>query len=97
MRSSWRATTSGQAEPSRSDESLKQTLKSALQWAVVCVLDHPVVTADSEVSFAERGLLWHVRTGTAACRPTLLFPATREVGWRHKTNSDQKCAVARRR
>ena len=47
---------SGMAEPSRADEYLSQTLKSALQLVVVRVLDHFVV-GHTVVSFAERGLL----------------------------------------
>jgi DNA repair protein RadC len=48
---------SGVAEPSRADEYLTQTLKSALQLVDVRVLDHLVVGAGDVVSFAERGLL----------------------------------------
>ena len=48
---------SGAADPSRADEYLTQTLKSALQLVDVRVLDHLVVTANAVVSFAERGLL----------------------------------------
>ncbi len=48
---------SGVAEPSRADEYLTQTLKSALQLVDVRVLDHLVVGHGSVVSFAERGLL----------------------------------------
>ena len=48
---------SGAAEPSRADEYLTQTLKTALQMVDVRVLDHLVVTANVVVSFAERGLL----------------------------------------
>ncbi len=48
---------SGAAEPSRADEFLTQTLKTALQLVDVRVLDHLVVTAGEVVSFAERGLL----------------------------------------
>ena len=48
---------SGVAEPSRADEYLTQTLKSALQLVDVRVLDHLVVGADTVVSFAERGLI----------------------------------------
>jgi DNA repair protein RadC len=48
---------SGAAEPSRADEFLTQTLKSALQLVDVRVLDHLVVGRDQVVSFAERGLL----------------------------------------
>ena len=47
----------GIAEPSRADEYLTQTLKTALQLVDVRVLDHLVVTANVVVSFAERGLL----------------------------------------
>lgn len=48
---------SGAAEPSRADEYLTQTLKSALQLIDVRVLDHLVVGHGDVVSFAERGLL----------------------------------------
>lgn len=45
------------ATPSRADEMLTNTLKSALQLVDVSVLDHFVVTASSVTSFAEMGLL----------------------------------------
>ena len=48
---------SGAAEPSRADEFLTQTLKSALALVDVRVLDHLVVGNGTVVSFAERGLL----------------------------------------
>jgi len=48
---------SGLAEPSRADEYLTQTLKSALALVDVRVLDHLVVGCGQVVSFAERGLL----------------------------------------
>ena len=48
---------SGVAEPSRADEFLTQSLKSALQLVDVRVLDHMVVGRTQVVSFAERGLL----------------------------------------
>lgn len=48
---------SGCSEPSRADEMLTQTLKSALALVDVRVLDHLVVAAGGAVSFAERGLL----------------------------------------
>ena len=48
---------SGAAEPSRADELLTQTLKSALQLIDVRVLDHFVVGQSEVISFAERGLL----------------------------------------
>lgn len=48
---------SGLAEPSRSDEFLTQSLKSALALVDVRVLDHLVVGRGEVVSFAERGLL----------------------------------------
>ncbi len=48
---------SGVAEPSRADEHLTQTLKSALQWVDVRVLDHLVVGQGAVLSFAEQGLL----------------------------------------
>lgn len=48
---------SGVAEPSRADEYLTQTLKSALTLVDVRVLDHLVVAGGQVTSFAERGLL----------------------------------------
>lgn len=48
---------SGHPEPSRADEFLTQTLKSALALVDVKVLDHIVVGNAGTVSFAERGLL----------------------------------------
>lgn len=48
---------SGAPEPSRADEYLTQTLKTALALVDVRVLDHLVVGAGDVVSFAERGLL----------------------------------------
>ena len=48
---------SGVAEPSRADQYLTQTLKSALALVDVRVLDHMVVGRGSVVSMAERGLL----------------------------------------
>ena len=48
---------SGVAEPSRADESLTATLKTALALVDVRVLDHFIVGNDSITSFAERGLL----------------------------------------
>jgi DNA repair protein RadC len=47
----------GSTEPSRSDEHLTQTLKSALALVDVRVLDHFVVSTSGLTSFAERGLL----------------------------------------
>ena len=48
---------SGEAEPSRADELLTQTLKSALSLVDVGVIDHFVVAGDRVISFAERGLI----------------------------------------
>ena len=48
---------SGAAEPSRADEMLTQTLKSALALVDVRVLDHLIVAGSAILSFAERGLL----------------------------------------
>jgi DNA repair protein RadC len=48
---------SGVAEPSRADEHLTQTLKSALLMFDVRVLDHLIVTASAVLSMAERGLI----------------------------------------
>ena len=48
---------SGAAQPSRADEMLTQTLKTALALVDVRVLDHFVVTASQAVSMAELGLL----------------------------------------
>jgi DNA repair protein RadC len=48
---------SGSVEPSRADEFLTQTLKSALALVDIRLIDHFVVAGDQCVSFAERGLL----------------------------------------
>ena len=48
---------SGSAEPSRADEYLTQTLKTALALVDVRVLDHFVVTSNEAISMAELGLL----------------------------------------
>lgn len=48
---------SGEAEPSRADELLTQTLKSALSLVDVRVIDHFIVACDKVVSFAELGLI----------------------------------------
>ena len=48
---------SGIATPSRADEALTQTLKTALSLVDVRVLDHFVVAPPNFVSFAEAGLL----------------------------------------
>ena len=48
---------SGSAEPSRADEFLTQTLKTALALVDVRVLDHLVVAGADVCSFAERGLV----------------------------------------
>jgi DNA repair protein RadC len=48
---------SGAAEPSRADEYLTHTMKTALALMDVRVIDHMVVGGDNVVSFAERGLL----------------------------------------
>lgn len=48
---------SGVVEPSRADEHLTQTLKTALALVDVRVLDHVVVAPQSAMSMAERGLL----------------------------------------
>ena len=48
---------SGCAEPSRADEYLTKTLKSALALVDIRVLDHIVVSCGGTVSLAERGLL----------------------------------------
>ena len=48
---------SGAAEPSRADEFLTQTLKTALALVDVRVLDHLVVAGAEVRSFAELGLL----------------------------------------
>lgn len=45
------------AEPSRADELLTQSIKSALSLVDVKLLDHLVVGGDTVVSFAERGLM----------------------------------------
>lgn len=48
---------SGIAEPSRADEHLTQSLKTALSLIDVRVLDHFVIAGSAVTSFAERGLL----------------------------------------
>ena len=48
---------SGSAEPSRADEHLTQTLKSAAALIDVRVLDHLIVAGDSVLSMAEKGLM----------------------------------------
>ena len=48
---------SGVPEPSRSDETLTATLKSALMLVDVRVIDHFVVAGDQFLSMAERGLV----------------------------------------
>ena len=52
---------SGVAEPSRADELLTQSLKSALDLIDVRTLDHFVVAGARVVSFAERGLIYRMR------------------------------------
>ena len=48
---------SGEPEPSRSDEALTATLKSALMLVDVQVIDHFVVAGNQFLSMAERGLI----------------------------------------
>lgn len=48
---------SGSVQPSRADEALTQTLKSALALVDVRVLDHVIVGVGETLSMAERGLL----------------------------------------
>ena len=48
---------SGEARPSRADESLTQSLKAALALVDVRVLDHFIVTRDNAASMAELGLV----------------------------------------
>lgn len=48
---------SGNAEPSRMDQLLTQTLTSALALVGVRVIDHLIVSGSTVLSFAERGLL----------------------------------------
>lgn len=48
---------SGSTCPSRADEHLTQTLKTALALVDIRVLDHFVIAANQTLSFAERGLL----------------------------------------
>lgn len=48
---------SGSVQPSRADEALTLTLKSALALVDVRVLDHMIVTRAKVLSFAEEGLL----------------------------------------
>jgi DNA repair protein RadC len=47
----------GSVNPSRADEHLTQTLKSALALVDVWVLDHVIVTRGAAVNLAERGLM----------------------------------------
>ena len=53
---------SGLAEPSRADEFLTQTMKSALALVDVRVLDHLVIGRGQVVSMAERGLVFRRRS-----------------------------------
>ena len=48
---------SGAPKPSRADESLTASLKSALALVDVKVLDHFITAGGRSVSFAERGLI----------------------------------------
>lgn len=48
---------SGSTEPSRTEEHLTQTLKSAAALVDVRVLDHLIVAGDSILSMAERALI----------------------------------------
>ncbi len=48
---------SGSVQPSRADEALTQTLKSALALVDIRVLDHVIVGTGETFSMAERGLL----------------------------------------
>jgi DNA repair protein RadC len=48
---------SGEAGPSRADELLTQTLKSALGLVEVRIIDHFIVAGEKVVSFAELGLI----------------------------------------
>jgi DNA repair protein RadC len=48
---------SGTMQPSRADEALTQTLKSALALVDVRVLDHIIIGGDQTLSMAERGLV----------------------------------------
>ena len=48
---------SGSPEPSRADELLTQTLRTALSMLDVRVVDHIIVAGGRSLSFAERGLL----------------------------------------
>jgi DNA repair protein RadC len=48
---------SGTVQPSRADEPLTQTPKTALVLIDVRVLDHLIVAPDEALSMSERGLL----------------------------------------
>ncbi len=48
---------SGAAQPSRADEALTQTLKTALALIDVRVLDHVIVAGTRSLSMAEKGLM----------------------------------------
>lgn len=53
----WHNHPSGSPEPSRADEFLTTTLKAALAFIDVRVLDHMIVAGNKVTSFAERGLM----------------------------------------
>jgi len=48
---------SGVAEPSQADQLLTETLKRALDFVDVKVLDHFIVTCGTAMAFSERGLI----------------------------------------
>lgn len=48
---------SGAAQPSRADEALTKTLKTALALIDVRVLDHVIVAGTRSLSMAEKGLM----------------------------------------
>ena len=48
---------SGSCDPSRADELLTQTLRTALAMVDIRVVDHVIVAGSRTLSFAERGLL----------------------------------------
>ena len=81
-------------EPSRADEFLTQSLKSALLLVDVRVLDHLVVTSNAVVSFA--GLSDAFASGRPRRRP---FPCWLQVAvsrLSQTVHQDLKCAAVRR-
>ncbi len=71
------------AEPSRADEVLMQTLKSALSQVEIKTLDHFIVAGTRTVSFAERGAAVRshlVRPLLMALRLAFVTPSNQSAG-----------------